>query len=106
MEALSTLLYFLVTIGILVSFHEFGHYAAARLWVDAVITQPIPDCGCPWGWKCPTTLRWSVRTTQGCCRFNQGEPFVFDFPIHGAATVVVRQDDRLASGEILGLDGR
>lgn len=31
MEALSTLLYFLVTIGILVSFHEFGHYAAARL---------------------------------------------------------------------------
>mgnify|MGYP001102464377 CR=1 FL=1 len=37
MEALSTLLYFLVTIGILVSFHEFGHYAAARLWVDAVI---------------------------------------------------------------------
>ncbi len=31
MEALSTLIYFLVTIGILVSFHEFGHYAAARL---------------------------------------------------------------------------
>ncbi|MEN9853508.1 MAG: hypothetical protein RL162_800, partial [Pseudomonadota bacterium] len=31
MEALSTLLYFLVTIGILVSFHEFGHYSAARL---------------------------------------------------------------------------
>jgi hypothetical protein len=31
---------------------------------------------------------------------------VFDFPIRGAATVVVRQDDRLASGEILGLDGR
>ena len=31
MEVLSTLLYFLVTIGILVSFHEFGHYAAARL---------------------------------------------------------------------------
>jgi regulator of sigma E protease len=30
-EALSTLLYFLVTIGILVSFHEFGHYSAARL---------------------------------------------------------------------------
>ncbi len=31
MEAFSTLLYFLVTIGILVSFHEFGHYSAARL---------------------------------------------------------------------------
>ena len=31
MEALSTLLYFLVTIGILVSFHEFCHYSAARL---------------------------------------------------------------------------
>lgn len=31
MEALSTLIYFLVTIGILVSFHEFGHYSAARM---------------------------------------------------------------------------
>ena len=31
MEAISTLLYFLITIGILVSFHEFGHYSAARL---------------------------------------------------------------------------
>jgi regulator of sigma E protease len=31
MEALFTLMYFLVTIGILVSFHEFGHYSAARL---------------------------------------------------------------------------
>ena len=31
MEAISTLLYFLITIGILVSFHEFGHYSAARM---------------------------------------------------------------------------
>ncbi|NCX25933.1 MAG: RIP metalloprotease, partial [Burkholderiaceae bacterium] len=31
MEAISTLLYFLITIGILVSFHEFGHYTAARM---------------------------------------------------------------------------
>ncbi len=31
MDLVLTLLYFLVTIGILVSFHEFGHYSAARL---------------------------------------------------------------------------
>lgn len=31
MEAISTLLYFLITIGVLVSFHEFGHYSAARM---------------------------------------------------------------------------
>lgn len=37
---------------------------------------------------------------------HQGEPFAFDFSIRGAATVLVRQGDRIASGEILGLDGR
>ena len=31
MDVISTLIYFLVTIGILVSFHEFGHYSAARM---------------------------------------------------------------------------
>lgn len=63
MDAIWSLLAFLVAIGVLVSFHEFGHYSAAKLCGVRVLTFSVGFGKSIWSYqKNPESTEWSLAS--------------------------------------------